>query len=332
MRITTNTIIDGYKKRLNISQNDMYSTMTQVQTGRRFSSGHEDPNAAYREMQLSRQISNNSTYTDIVKKNISRLNLTESSIQQISDIGKTVIKDDVITGLQGTYTEEARETLVTSIRNSIDSMVNIMNNRYGENYLFAGADTQNLPFEYDAENNVLTYRGIDVTNGNMADLDDLSIEKLYTNIGFGFQYGDDGNIIDSSAFDLSNPGINVFGYGTDTDGDPQNLIVMLGDLANKLEEENIDWPSASALADKASAALNKLSDSQTALGVKVDFLEKTQGRLEDAAIDLQAQLKNNSGIDTAEAATNWAYARYVYNASLQVGTNVLSNSFIDYMS
>lgn len=331
MRITTNTIIDGYKNRLNASQNNLYKAMVQAESGRRFSAGYEDPNAAYREMQIQRRISNNDTYISIIKNSTDRLNQTESSMQQINDIVETANLSDVLTALSTSNDVETRQTLVTTLRSSIDSIVNIMNNKYGENYLFAGADTQNLPFEYDSETNTLTYRGIDVTHGNMNDLDALSAEKLYTNIGFGFQYGSDGNIVDSSAFNLSNPGINAFGYGTDADGDPKNIVVLMGEIANELEKENFDWSYASSLNEKLTDGLKNIVDSQSALGVQVSFLEKTQSRLEDVGIDLETELKNNSGIELAEAAMNFSYARYVYNASLQIGTNLLSNSFIDFM-
>ena len=79
-------------------------------------------------------------------------------------------------------------------------------------------------------------------------------------------------------------------------------------------------------------ARNVLMDNLTAIGTKTNFLETTKSRLEDQQINLTEQYDNVVNVDMAEAITEFSWAQYAYNAALKIGTNILTPSFIDFMS
>lgn len=70
----------------------------------------------------------------------------------------------------------------------------------------------------------------------------------------------------------------------------------------------------------------------TTLGTQTEFLTTTKDRLENNEISLSTQIDNVVNIDMAEAIMNFSWAQYAYNASLKVGNNILTPSFIDFMS
>ena len=67
-------------------------------------------------------------------------------------------------------------------------------------------------------------------------------------------------------------------------------------------------------------------------GRMINFLETTKSRLEDQQLNLTEQYDNVVNVDMAEAIKEFSWAQYAYNAALKVGTQILSPSFIDFMS
>ena len=76
----------------------------------------------------------------------------------------------------------------------------------------------------------------------------------------------------------------------------------------------------------------RLVDNLTTIGTRTNFLETTKSRLEDQQINLTEQFDNVVNVDMAEAITEFSWAQYAYNAALKIGTNILTPSFIDFMS
>ena len=138
-------------------------------------------------------------------------------------------------------------------------------------------------------------------------------------------------VVSSSAFNLSLPGINAVGYGVDDKGMSNNIVVMAGKLADALEAETFDADHYRDLMVKFDTLNTSLSNQVTEIGVKSEFLTTTKDRLDNAEISIQQQMSSVEGVDMAEAITNYSWDQYAYNAALKVGTSILSSSFIDFM-
>ena len=68
------------------------------------------------------------------------------------------------------------------------------------------------------------------------------------------------------------------------------------------------------------------------LDTKAQFLKSNDTRLTSTGDTLTEQYESLDRVDLADALSTFVYAQYSYNAALRVGNNVLSQSFIDYMS
>nr|WP_288829551.1 flagellin [uncultured Clostridium sp.] len=335
MRITTNAIIRDYKTNLSTSINNLNISRTHVMTQRSFNSAAEDPASAARASQLHRKYYKNQDNLKMLEEAQSRQDGQEDALRQVSDMVKNISKNYNLQALNGTnQTPEVLGSYASAIRQLQQSMVLSLNSSYEDTFLFAGTDGKNPPFELTS-NTTLNYRGIDVNaakgSADYEKLKTMSNEKLYVDLGMGLTMDDFDQVVSSSAFNMSLPGINAIGYGVDENGMSNNIIVLAGKLAEALEAPTFDANQYRDLMNKFDTLGTSLMNQITELGVRSEFLTTTKDRLDNAEISIQQQMSSVEGVDMAEAITNYSWDQYAYNAALKVGTSILSSSFIDFM-
>ncbi|MEG0780808.1 MAG: hypothetical protein RR426_09415, partial [Oscillospiraceae bacterium] len=268
IRVTTNGILRGYKSNLMQASNNVNDAREKVLTQRNFNSYAEDPAAATQAFQLRRafwrtgdQLTNSNS---IINKFESAWVAEETIINDLTNAQGKVAALQGITGTAGA----GRRPLGEVLNQAAQSIVQNLNVKYGGSFIFAGSDTQNVPFTWD--NGKLLFRGIDVNSTDPAEqqkLSDMTKETTYVDVGIGMQEDAKGNLITSSALNSALSGIDFLGYGVDKDGDPQNVASImkgLSDLFSKCDANSgafasaEDEKNANRLSDKLHAALGKL--------------------------------------------------------------------------
>lgn len=368
MRITTNAILRNYKSNLGASMSNLDIARTQVMTQRRFNSTMEDPSSALRAAVLNRKYARNEDYLNQVKDVQSYQDAQEDGAMQISNIALTLNKQYGLEALNGTNgSRDTRLTYATAWRDAQESMVLSLNASYEGKYVFAGSDGVTPPFRLaDVDDGtgtgktkqVLLYRNVDVTTGklytddNKLDttvdntdkdkckerLKNLANDTSYVDLGFGLNISESADkngvtVEDSSAFNISLPGIKLVGYDEEASGDnTKNMILLMGEISNKLAAEEFDYEGYRELLGTFDGQRNNVLQHVTTLGTKTEFLTTTKERLETNEINLTTQIDNVVNIDMAEAIMNFSWAQYAYNAALKVGNNILTPSFIDFMN
>ncbi len=364
-RITTNGTLRTYRSNLMNSRRTLNEAMVKVQTHRQFNSYAENPAAASRAFQLRRsmwradaQLTNNQTV-------INSFDTAFSALDDICD-GDAATKGDggvngIVESLRGITdsTAGARVPLGQSMLAKAESIVKSMNTRYGDNFVFAGADGLNVPFSWGEKVNedgtksrVLLYRGVDVNSADGTPskelLDQMQSEATYVDIGLGFREvtGADGKSVElaeSSAFNSALSGLTFLGYGQDEDGDPKNLVLLmqkLGNLFQKCDPTTGDFPPpsdendelADRLTNKINAAVARISEQHVKLDADTIYLETNFKQLTDTKELMDEQREGIEAIDPADAIMQMTWAQYCFNASLKIGNSVLSQSLIDYMN
>jgi flagellar hook-associated protein 3 FlgL len=222
-------------------------------------------------------------------------------------------------------TGSGRNTLGEELNQLADSIIQSMNTRYGDDFLFSGTDGLNVPFTWSDDGTQLLYRGVNVSalsadqvtalqqagvtvtedGSDYEKLTALAAETNYVDVGLGLQLDDSGKTISSSAFNDSLNGINYLGSGTDEE---------FNRLINKLED-----------------ASSNMKINLTQLDTKAAFLERNSATLETTADTLNNQFLDIEQCELADAITSYSWAQYCYNAALKVGNSILSQSLIDYM-
>ena len=341
-RITSNAMMKNYKSNLMKSTNVLYNSMTQVMTQRKFNSYAEDPAAATQAFQLRRsawrtesQIENSQTVTH-------KFNTAYEAVDSIFETVTTITKDETLRALNDP-TGGGRKSLGILLDQRAEDLVQSLNAKYGDNFIFAGNDGENVPFSWDEATGQLLYRGVNVNaeegTEDYEKLQQMMKETTYVDLCMGLQEDASGNIISTSAFNSALSGLSITGFGVDEEGLPNNVVSIVKELSDILGrcDEDGNWAStedqerAVALQKKLDTSLGDITSQHTELSTKVSFLNTNEERLKSTADTLNTQIVGVENVDMADAITAMSYAQYCYNAALRVGTNILSQSLIDYM-
>ncbi|MBD5133596.1 MAG: hypothetical protein HDT38_03845 [Clostridiales bacterium] len=446
IRATTGGVLRGYRRNLMSSFIGLNKARDTALTQRTFNSYAEDPASAAKAFKLRKARMGVETHYDICDDTYHRYQAAYSSLQTIDKELDTENGSESLNTLKGTTlkmlndpTGDAREQLTKVLDQISEAIVQNMNQKYGDNFIFAGADGHNVPFEI--KDSKLYYRGVSVdaavpelfeengagttvtlnangevdatgdrfllagaktisqtaydamvTNHNndpTADpppellksaggaapasfvdddgntyyiIDDSSVntmtqeeidqatqdaekleylanEKYFVDIGLGFQENENGQLIESSGYNASLPGISFFGYGVDEDGDPKNIysiVQKLKEIGARVHDgeqwTNADYEEFKGLVGKLETASSNFKTEFTNLAAGTTKLENNLKILTDDFDSLQEQYSNLEDVDMADAITSFIWAQYCYNAALKVGNSVLSESLMDYLS
>lgn len=352
MRITTAAVMRNYNSSLSTSMNAMNTARGRVADGKRFHRAYEDPSAAMRASDLTRKYLKIDDYSATVDTCINRQNSADASIMEMVDSVGIQIKSDAMKAMTGTSSDEgSREALATSLRQLQDSLLQSANAKYEDSYVFAGADGGKIPFTKDDDGTV-RYRGINVTTGEwkdhtneegLAELERLSTEKLYVDVGTGLQMNVQGQIANStddingaSAYDMALSGVKFLGYGSTNDTPPisKNIITLVGQMADALDPKlnpSFDNERFGKMFEQLKNTHGKMADFNAEVGIKENFLDATEKRLKTDKLNLYNQISSVENVEPAQAIMDYNYSQYCYNQLLKVGNSLLSNSFVDYM-
>lgn len=155
-RTTTIGTLKGYRYNLNVSNNSMAKSMNTVVTRRSFNSYAEDPALATRCFQLRNAYMRTKSQLTV---NNSVWHKYDQAWQALDNVSTDVyaLADDTVFGSlirgENQPTAAARQALGQSMSAKAESIVQTMNTRYGENYIFSGADTLNVPFTWGPREN-----------------------------------------------------------------------------------------------------------------------------------------------------------------------------------
>ena len=187
---------------------------------------------------------------------------------------------------------------------------------------------------------------------NLSKLEAMAKEELYIDLGMGAEESSPNIPVKGSYFNSALSGVDYIGYGTDKDGDPQNLALIMRELADVFETWDEDTQSynpalaknsaegltsgeleakANRLMDKLKAAQEHTTEKWVELDAKSVFLQTNESRLTTQKSDLNEQILNVEQVDLADAITSFSWEQYCYNSALKIGNQLLSQSLIDYM-
>lgn len=336
-RITSSAVMRGYRSSLTRATSNLNKAMDTVLSGRNFNSFADDPAAATKSFRLHSQ------YNRIVSQQGAAeeaINKFQTASEGMSSVKKTLddAKKSILEAISDT-SGQGRNTLGTTLIQNAEAMTQALNGQYGDTFIFAGADGNNVPFEL--VDGKLTYRGLDVSSTDpavQAKLQAMAGETTYLDLGMGMKLDANGRVIPSSAFNSSIPGNKVTGYGVDADGDSQNIVELVHELGVLFKNapqdgamSDAELKRANELEKKLSKAIDNFSQERIAYDAKSTALQNTGSQLKDTSDTLNEHILSVEKCDTALALSAFAWAQSTYNAALKAGNSILEQSFIDFM-
>jgi flagellar hook-associated protein 3 FlgL len=314
MRITNNMVGDRVIADLQARYAQMAGTQLQISTGRRVNDPSDDPTAAGQERMRLSQLEGIQSSQKSVASTQTWLNQAEQSVSGITDVLNRA-KEIATTGANGSYSQADRNALANEVDQLIKAAKDAVNAKVGNDYVFSGTKTDTPPYStatgdaYQGDSGaILRDGGAGTTlqaNPTFVALGGASEPVTAQSLlGNGSASGD-GRVLDT----LTQLAAHLRG-GTPAD------VAALGstDLA-ALENNRVAVQTAvsaiGAMSNRATAATNRLED------------------LEDGA---KTSIDDLTGVDMAQALTDFSQQSAAYQASLKVGAQIIQPSLLTFLS
>jgi len=157
MRISTSW---GQQQAVNTMLDRQYQlsqTQLALGNGKAIQSPSDNPAAAARAVDTTSASAQNDQYTRNIQSATTRLSNEEQALSSAGDILDR-IRSITLEGMNGTQTDESRQSIATELRQTLKQLVALANAKDGQGeYLFAGSRTTTQPFTIDGM--TVTYGG-----------------------------------------------------------------------------------------------------------------------------------------------------------------------------
>ena len=195
MRITQQTIFDGFMKHINDNRAEMHDLQQDIASGKKISKASDDPLKFKRARLLQEQIREKEGYQDRINTARNTLDIAEQSLQEVIN-GLIEIKSNVTRAVNGTHDSASFTAIKQELESLKEELVASFNAKDVNGYIFGGVGNDTQPYTIDPNS------GTVVSNGSN---DSLSLE---VDKDLSIDVTQDGNFIRTTKYDddlASNP-------------------------------------------------------------------------------------------------------------------------------
>ncbi|MFM7458625.1 MAG: flagellar hook-associated protein FlgL [bacterium] len=185
-RISTKQIYNAFHQNIFDNQSYLIEASNKINTGIKFKSNYDDPRASSLALNFEGQILNN----DMVLKNRgnmqTELELAENSLGQMKD-KMDKVKELILTAANASTDPSSLDILKTEIRSIGQALMQLGNTKSGGNYIFAGKQSNLVPFELldpsQSFSQTIYKEGLD--NGKQKDTENIQTSFDIKNVFLG---------------------------------------------------------------------------------------------------------------------------------------------------
>jgi flagellar hook-associated protein 3 FlgL len=284
----------------------MQKTMTQLSSQKQLTEASDDPLKASKIINLNTSIDQNAMYGNTIQDGVSWDQMQDSALSSISDV-MLRMRDLIQSSANGTNGSDVNSANKVEIEQDMGQIVDTLNTKYGNKYIFAGENTTTKPFELakNAAGDVtgLKYNG---TNGNLSR-----------------------QIADNVSVDLFADG-SKFVANSNTGAQAASLGDYFNNVVTALNSDNKDQLSGTLLSD-TDAYRDNFVNIRTQIGALTNRLQSALSRNQSQATNLKESLSNEQDVDVATAYSKFQKEKLTYNATLAMGTKIMQTTILDYM-
>jgi len=267
----------------------------QLSTGRRINKPSDDPVGISFSLRYRSEQSANDQYKSNADAAVSWLDYTDTTLNQANSVIQRV-RELAVQASNGTNPQSALDAIKKEVDQLNEQMVTIGNSQFNGKYVFNGQLTDKQPY-----------------NQATADTDKVDQGDIKFDIGVGVRVS--ANI----------SGDKIFGAA----GANDNIFLVMKDLSAALASGNQQAIGATIgrLDSRNEAFLQARAD----VGARQNRIQLAQSRLDDISTNLQTLQSKAEDADIPGVITNLKTDENVYNASLSVGSKIISTSLVDFL-
>lgn len=307
MRVSTSTINnmatssmgDIYKKYMDI--------MNKIAANKNFTSVSENVTDATKVLKLNDQLAQIEQYQSNIQAATNEMNLAYDTLGAINDeIG--AIRNLVVSASNATTTHDAAKAYAAEIKEKVAVVMDKMNTKYLDSYIFSGSYIQERTYELDGDN--VIYNGSSKEAGDRK----LTISK-------------------DTTFTYNVTGEEIFKMTKDADGNEVvDFFNQMKELDELLNSQDLDLDKVREKLTVLDEAIDGVTQAQGDVSAKVAKLDSTKSINEDTMIKLTGDKVDLEEVDITKAATELSQAYTALQASYQIGTQIIGGvSLLDYI-
>jgi flagellar hook-associated protein 3 FlgL len=296
----------------NISNNlgRMDNMQNQLSTGRRINAPSDDPVGMTFAMRYRSELAANDQYTRNVDAAKSSIDFYDMTLSKAGDVVQRA-RELMVQGSNGSNPQSALDSIKSEMNQLYDQMVEIGNSKFNGKYVFNGEQTDKQPYPTLSLDDPSTApRASDVTT----DPGQIRYE-----------------LSPSMTLSVNVTGSDVFGKPaagpSDTTSD--NIFQILRKASDSLSAG--DTTGLTSLIGNLDSRMNSMLETRAEIGAKTNRIDLIQGRLDDLNVNLQAMQSKTEDADVPALITNLKTEENVYQASLSVGSKLISPSLVDFL-
>lgn len=303
MRVATSTITNMATNSMGNTYKTYVDILNKITSNKNFTKVSENVVDATKVLKLNDQLAQMDEYQSNIQAAINEMDLAYNTLGSISD-EISQINALVVEAANATTTPESAKAIGTEINERVAIIVDKMNTKYLDNYIFSGTYIQEAAYVYDDDGNI-------VYQGSSKDAGDRNL-----------------TISQDTTFAYNFTGEEIFGK---QDG-VNDFFSQMKELNTLLNADTLDYDAIRSKLSVLDDATKGIIQSQGTVSAKVTKLETTKSINEDTILKLTEDKVDLEEVDITKAATDLANAQTALQASYAIGSTILGSvSLLDYL-
>ncbi len=308
-RISSGYMID--RGLFNLQKNLLTTSSLQekIASGRNISFPSDNAIGMAQLLRINLDAQRDSRFDKNISEGLSEMSAAETAVKGIVNVAHRA-RELATLGSNGTNSPSTLQAYEKEVDSLLQQLVQLGNTTYGGRYIFSGFQTDQPAFSIAGSD--VTYDG----SPSMGDFQrQVQVEKnIFVPLNF--------------------PGDQLLGEVSVTPGSPPTVAGsgLLYDLTKlKYDMQNGDFDGIRAGIDAIVASQTNVLNIQSELGNRMNHLELTKGRLDDAHIVQAREIAKIQEVDMPKVISELNFQQTIYQASLGMMSKIMETSLVNFL-
>jgi len=303
MRVSTSTITNIATNSMGNAYQTYLDIMNKIASNKNFTQVSQNVGDATKVLKLNDKLAQMDIYQSNIQAATNEMNMAYDTLGAVAD-ELSSINALVVEAANATTTPSSAKALSVEIKEKVATIMDKMNTKYLDSYIFAGTYTQEPAYVFDDDGKIV-YQGSSKEGG----------ERKLT-------------ISEDTTFTYNFTGEEIFG----SLADDKTFFSEMEDLDVLLNADELDYEKIREKLGIIQSSSDKIINSQGIVSAKVAKLDSTSAINEDTIVKLTENKVDLEEVDITKAATELANAQTALQASYSIGTTILNSvSLLDYI-
>lgn len=297
MRVTQKILFGNFMRDVNKNRGEMGRIQSDLSSGKKVRVASQDPVSFQRSRVIEDNIRKEEQYQSNISSGLRQGRLAQESLDETID-RLVDIKRLMVQGASDSSDAKIRENMANEVGEIRDSLVQTLNVSYGDRYLFAGTNSGDKPFDYNA-----------AAPGGIENNSNGTAPRVLVADGMSLEFSISGEEL--------------------TDTDVGDLFEVLGDIEQALRDN--DQPTISGMLTDIDGVIEHVTDNTSRLGSNITRLENMFEQYESSKIIQKSDVSSLVDTDFAEAFSELQRTQVAYESAMAVHSKMFSNTLLNYL-